>query len=58
MAIVGKGIGARHDAVCQDATEVRRKRSLRFVISAGSARILTRDHSLGIVLDVRSGRCS
>jgi hypothetical protein len=34
VAIVGKGRGARHDAVCQ----VPPNWSLRFVISAGSTR--------------------
>ncbi len=57
MAIVAKGIGARHDPICQVPPKSGE--------SGGTVRDLcwqrrdlTRDHSLGIVPDVRSGRCS
>ena len=58
MAIVGKGTGARHDAICQappkSGESVATVRDLCW-----QRPDLARDHGrLGIVPDVRSGRCS
>ena len=57
MAIVGKGIAARHDTVCEmppksgDAVATIRDRCWQCPDS-------TRDRGLGIFPNVRSGRCS
>ena len=57
VAIVGKGMGARRDAICQVPPKSGE--------SVGTVRDLcwqrpdlTLDHGLEIVPDVRSGRCS